>query len=557
MFPTSIFARFAILLSLIAAGGCANIPSNSPADPQAAVSAVIVAEIAASRNELVLAARQYGVIAAGSDDIAVLERATRLAADAQQPTLALRAARRWIRRDRASANAQLAAGLAALELHEVADSAGFFRAALSLNTGGVDAAFGEFETLFAESDNVYGARQVAELLTAPYAASAGALRFLGIAQANADNAQAAADTFRKYLALTPAQDAVWIRARALAATDKGAEALAVANAQVDAHGDESNRLEHASLLIMLHREGAAQAELESLLDSEESKPRALRLMGQLQLQLGNLDAAEICFTQLLKSGHFVEDTFYFLGRVHERRHQDDDALRSYARVTAGDNVLSAMLHAAALLRRSGAAVEADQLLDGLIADAPTRAPQIISARAQLYADAHENLRALQSLDAGIAEYPDSVDLRYKRAEILEQTQRFDAALAELSALERRRPNDPAAMNALGYTLADHSLQLRRARSLIERAFAQAPQNAAIRDSLGWVLFRQGLGEQALPHLTAAFASDRGAETGAHLGEVLWILNQRAQARGVWEKARAVDPDDRVLRATLARLEGAH
>ena len=47
------------------------------------------------------------------------------------------------------------------------------------------------------------------------------------------------------------------------------------------------------------------------------------------------------------------------------------------------------------------------------------------------------------------------------------------------------------MNALGYTLADHSRDLARARKLIERAHAAAPKNAAILDSLGWVLFRQG------------------------------------------------------------------
>ena len=486
----------------------------------------------------------------------MLTRATRLAADAQQPTLALQAAQRWIRQDPTSVEALLAAGHAALDLHQVAAAANYFKAGLPMNHGGVDAAFTEIEAAFAQTDNVAGARQVTDLLSAPYPASAAALRMRGMGQANADDAQAAADTLAKALAIKPDDDLTWIRARALAAAERGEEALALANHQVDLHGDGVNRLEHASLLILLRREAAAQAELETLIEDEQVKPRALRLMGQLQLQQGNLEAADICFNTLLKSGHFVEDAFYYLARVHERRHEDEAALRSYARVTAGDNVLSAMLRAAALLRRSGAVSESDELLDGLIADAPMRAPQIITARAQLYFDAHEEPHALKVLDAAIVEYPDSVDLRYKRAEILEQTQKLAAAVAELTALERKRPNDPAAMNALGYTLADHSLQLRRARSLIERAYAQAPQNAAIRDSMGWVLFRQGSSAQALLHLTAAFRSDRGAETGAHLGEVLWVLNQRDEARLVWDKARAADPDDRLLRATIARLNGA-
>ena len=152
-------------------------------------------------------------------------------------------------------------------------------------------------------------------------------------------------------------------------------------------------------------------------------------------------------------------------------------------------------------------------------------------------------------------YPDNFELHLKRAEMLERSDDLRAALRELGTLERRRPGDPTAMNALGYTLADHALQLPRARRLIEAALLQAPQSAAIRDSLGWVLYRQGQAREALPHLAAAFAVDRGAETGAHLGEVLWALDQHEEAQRVWEQASLDDPRDRVLRSTVARLTG--
>jgi tetratricopeptide (TPR) repeat protein len=127
------------------------------------------------------------------------------------------------------------------------------------------------------------------------------------------------------------------------------------------------------------------------------------------------------------------------------------------------------------------------------------------------------------------------------------------ALRELTALLKARPDDPAALNALGYTLADHNQKLARARALIERAYAAAPKNAAILDSLGWVLFRQGHGEQALPYLTAAYADDRGGDIAAHLGEVLWRLGKQADAERVWSAASVVDADNRLLKATRQRL----
>jgi Flp pilus assembly protein TadD len=127
------------------------------------------------------------------------------------------------------------------------------------------------------------------------------------------------------------------------------------------------------------------------------------------------------------------------------------------------------------------------------------------------------------------DYPDSVDLRYARASAYEEQGRLTAALRELTTLVNARPDDPAALNALGYTLADHSRELPRARKLIERAHAAAPKNAAILDSLGWVMFRQGHNAEAEAYLRVAYAEDRGGDIAAHLGEVLWQMGRSADA----------------------------
>ena len=196
------------------------------------------------------------------------------------------------------------------------------------------------------------------------------------------------------------------------------------------------------------------------------------------------------------------------------------------------------------------------MLDHLIEDEPQRAPEVLAARARIYADAGDAQQAIAVLDRGIAEYPDNVDIRYAIASTYEEQGRVKAALHELKDVLKARPDDPAAMNAYGYTLADHNRELARARKLIERAYAAAPKNAAILDSLGWVLYRQGHGDQALPYLAAAYADDRGADIGAHLGEVLWQLGRHADAEKIWTEASAADSDNRVLNATRRRLHAA-
>jgi Tfp pilus assembly protein PilF len=141
--------------------------------------------------------------------------------------------------------------------------------------------------------------------------------------------------------------------------------------------------------------------------------------------------------------------------------------------------------------------------------------------------------------------------------VFEDEGKVNEALRELQLVLKSRPEDPAAMNAYGFTLADHSKSLSKARKLIERAHSAAPRNAAILDSLGWVLFRQGHDAEALPYLRAAYTDDRGGDIAAHLGEVLWQQGKRDEAQRVWSEASIIDADNKLLKTTRQRLQDEH
>jgi Flp pilus assembly protein TadD len=117
-----------------------------------------------------------------------------------------------------------------------------------------------------------------------------------------------------------------------------------------------------------------------------------------------------------------------------------------------------------------------------------------------------------------------------------------------------KPDHHHAYNALGYSLAERSQRLPEARDLIKKALDLAPGDPFITDSLGWVEFRLGNPQEALVHLKRAYASRPDVEIAAHLGEVLWVLGQRDEARRVWREGRTRDADNEVLRETLTRLQ---
>jgi tetratricopeptide (TPR) repeat protein len=116
-----------------------------------------------------------------------------------------------------------------------------------------------------------------------------------------------------------------------------------------------------------------------------------------------------------------------------------------------------------------------------------------------------------------------------------------------------KPEYQHAYNALGYSLADRSIRLPEARQLILKALEYAPDDPFINDSLGWVEFRSGNLAQALSILQAAFKARPDAEIAAHLGEVLWSMDQRDQAVTVWREGAKLNAGNKTLQETLKRL----
>jgi len=535
--------------------------SDAAAAPQAFYT--VTAEIALARHQPRVAALQYAAAATGATDLTLLERATQVAAECLQPSLAEKVAARWIQVDPKSLDAQRAAAQAALALHKIDQAAAHYRVVLSSSPIGTEAEFAALETYLVGNDNVFGARQLADRLVSSFPSSAAALRVQGFTTLRADDPAAAVRSFTAALALTAAggdagaegvrRESLRTLARARIMAGDAEPPLAQAQEKVQREDMPVNRLDYALLLMTAQRDSAAIQQLEILARNPEYAPVALRFQGLIEFQEGHLDAATTRFAQLLRSDQYLDDAFYYLGLIADRHGDPEHALRLYAQVQNGENALPALLRATTILQTHGAATVAEELLDRLIEDEPQRAPEILAARARMYADGGDAPRAITVLEGGVKEYPDSVDLRYAVASIYEEQGRIPDALHELTHLANVRPDDPAALNALGYTLADHSRNLARARELIERAYAAAPKNAAILDSLGWVLFRQGQSVQAETYLRAAYADDRGGDIAAHLGEVLWQLGRPDDAERIWSEASAADGDNRLLKATRQRF----
>jgi tetratricopeptide (TPR) repeat protein len=564
VFSFFISSRAPLVLVLLACSACAGTGLKADARPAPQAFYTVTGEIALARGEPRVAALQYAAAAASETDTELVKRAAAVTADTLQPTLTAGVAARWIYLDPKSLDAQRSAAKAALALFKLDEAAAHYRIVLLNSPAGMDAEFADLEADLSAEESSFAARQLADRLESFFPSSPAALRLQGITAMRADDPAAAVRSLTAALAADPKDEGkpaarkellqTLARARILAGDVE--EPLKASEARLKSEDTSSNRFDYAVLLLTAQREEEAGEQLQILARDPESKAVALRLLGLLEFQQGHLDAASAKFRQLLTTGKLSDDAFYYLGLIADRNEDPERALRLYAQVQNGENAVPALLRAATLLHTHGASSAAEELFDRLIEDEPLRAPEILTARARTYALSHDFPKAFATLEKGVTQYPDSMELRYATASMYEDQGQIPAALRELTLVLKTRPNDPAAMNALGFTLADHDKDLSRARKLIEHAYAAAPRNAAILDSLGWVLFRQGRATEALPYLTAAYSDDHDGDIAAHLGEVLWQLGQQEEAARVWSEASALDPDNHLLKSTRQRLSPA-
>jgi tetratricopeptide (TPR) repeat protein len=111
-----------------------------------------------------------------------------------------------------------------------------------------------------------------------------------------------------------------------------------------------------------------------------------------------------------------------------------------------------------------------------------------------------------------------------------------------------------ALNALGYTWADHNVRLPEALTLLQQALKLSPNDPFVLDSMGWLQYRLGNYKDAIDYLQHAYAERRDPEIAAHLGEVMWMQGQHDAARTVWQDSLKDAPENASLKAVMAKYK---
>ncbi|WP_066097691.1 tetratricopeptide repeat protein [Xanthomonas massiliensis] len=282
--------------------------------------------------------------------------------------------------------------------------------------------------------------------------------------------------------------------------------------------------------------------------------RSYGLRASMLAKAGDRAALGGLYGELAKASATPDpDRRLLLGKIAEYLKRYREAVDWYHGVPADPQRSEARLRAANALFELGQPDQALAEVHALQADAGADDDARRDAyllEAELRQKAGDDPGELDVFARGLAAYPDDSALLYARALAWERRDRIDRAEADLRKVLVSEPENVAALNALGYTLADRTDRYQEALELIDRARTAEPDNPAIIDSYGWVLYRLGRDREALVQLRRAWSLARDPEIGAHVGLVLWRLGRQDEARHYFDEARKIDPDNRALQRAL-------
>jgi tetratricopeptide (TPR) repeat protein len=302
-------------------------------------------------------------------------------------------------------------------------------------------------------------------------------------------------------------------------------------------GEKGNRAKLLERLAVLYRSNEQPAEA----------AETFRQMGEMDPELGSRAAAQII------------DTYRIAKEYKKATEEADAANKKYP----NDRLVRATR--ASLLAEIGKTDEAVSEMKKLLDGKNDRETYI--SLAQVYDKAKnytEMAKAIDAADKLSDSKDDKESIAFMRGAMYEKMKKYDLAETEFRKVLAVNPNNGAALNYLGYMLADRNIRLQEAQQMISKALETDPNNGAYLDSLGWVYYRMDRladAENSLRRAMERYSKDPTVHD--HLGDVLFkqgklkeAISQWQASLKEWENAATSEQEPAEIAKVQKKLEGA-
>jgi tetratricopeptide (TPR) repeat protein len=297
-------------------------------------------------------------------------------------------------------------------------------------------------------------------------------------------------------------------------------------------------------------------ELQKLRLYVDDKRKVDLIIGRVMLQQKRFKDAVAFFTERLEKDPQFYTARYLLAVAYHETGDNTKAEKLLREIPSlSKEYEDAIFFMAGIYREDKNYLKLEKLLKENIIDEKSRKVTFYVALAALYEEQKDVDKAKKIYDDAFKVYPADTKLLFEYGLFLDGIGEMKNALASMEKVLELNPDDPYALNYVGYTWADNNVNLEKALNYIERAIVQRPEDGFIRDSLGWVYFKLGNFDKAIAEIENAIslkADDPAIHE--HLGDAYLKKNKVKKAQEEYEKALQLFGDDKKKEGVVKKIE---
>jgi putative PEP-CTERM system TPR-repeat lipoprotein len=411
------------------------------------------------------------------------------------------------------------------------------------------------------------------------------LAMLDIGERKIDDAKA---RLRRFIAANP-MDSEAPMLLVQVERSSGASRDAIGGILREAHkaNPKSPQISYALALLALEhgdRNQALAIAEEGLVATPDDVP-LMQLVGDQSLAAGDNDRAVAVFTRLMDRNAAAADYPMRLGLAQIKSGKYEEALTAFrlALSRQADNVdrqyamIGALLAANRPEEAARMVFEIERLsprspalaeLDADVKLGSKKYPEAISAYKRLLAQRPNARLVIKTTNALLAAkqrgeannvvadwlkaHPADEGVRRFEVDLAMRFQEYGRAIADLRVLVAAHPDDPQLLNTLAWNLG--RVNDPQAIAVAEKATRLAPDNAAINDTLGWMMVEKGDAGGGLPFIEKANRSAPNAlDIKLHLGQAQLKVGRNVAARETLQSVATAAPNSEPGKASQALL----
>ncbi|MDD5107062.1 MAG: tetratricopeptide repeat protein [Desulfuromonadaceae bacterium] len=310
------------------------------------------------------------------------------------------------------------------------------------------------------------------------------------------------------------------------------------------------------LLLQQQRFGEALDYLKQAAQEGLGGQETLRKIGLVHLELEQFKEAIAVFSDLLDDDPLADNIRLYRGIAYE---ENGDLDKAYADFTCikhdSAQYIEALSHAALILKEQGNIEAAIGTFRDAIAENRGTLELYLNL-STLYESIDKPQAGLDFLLESEPLFQKEPRLHFRIGVLFDKLGQRTESINRMKLVLQLDPNDPQALNYLGYSYAEMGIHLEEALQYIQKAVALRPRDAFILDSLGWAYFKLKRYDEAVNTLREAISLvDDDSTIVEHLGDVYAARHAIKKALKQYQRALELTPERKELVEKMHKLKG--